>query len=214
MTIQIEEGKFYRARDGRRVGPMKRNSRAHSRFMWEAPSGHTFTAGGCIFAPAYDHHLDLVAEWTDEPAQVSDFHPAKVSLADLARNHDRWMNSASAPKSSAQQKNEPGWKMDAGKPRLDLLAPEMLFGVSEILAFGAAKYGERNWEAGMSWGRCFGALMRHMWAWWRGEKADAETGKSHLLHAGCCLMFLIAYEERAVGTDDRPKMSVDVTSEV
>lgn len=63
--------------------------------------------------------------------------------------------------------------------------------------------GERNWEKGMSWGRCFGAMMRHMWAWWGGEKVDAETGYSHLHHAAACLMFLIAYEERQIGTDDR-----------
>ena len=63
--------------------------------------------------------------------------------------------------------------------------------------------GERNWEKGMSWGRVFGAMMRHMWAWWGGQKADDETGYSHLHHAACCLMFLIAYEERKIGTDDR-----------
>lgn len=104
---------------------------------------------------------------------------------------------------AAQQKVEPGWKHDGAKPRMDLIAPEMLFGVAEVLRFGAAKYAERNWEKGMSWGRCFGALMRHMWAWWRGEANDSETGFSHLWHAACCLMFLIAYEERKIGTDDR-----------
>jgi hypothetical protein len=97
-----------------------------------------------------------------------------------------------------------GVKFDGSKPRFDLLPPEMLFGVSDILAFGAAKYGDRNWELGMNWSRVFAALMRHMWAWWRGENLDAETGKSHLWHAGCCIAFLIAYEARKTGTDDRP----------
>ena len=102
-----------------------------------------------------------------------------------------------------QQKTEPAWKQDAGKPRMDLIAPEMLFGVAEVLDFGARKYAERNWERGISWGRCFGAMMRHMWAWWRGEACDPETGFSHLSHAACCLMFLMAYEARGVGADDR-----------
>lgn len=106
-----------------------------------------------------------------------------------------------------QQKIEPGWKQDGGKARMDLIAPEMLVGTANVLAFGAAKYAERNWEKGMSWGRCFGALMRHMWAWWAGEKADPETGYSHLHHAACCLMFLIAYEERQIGSDDRAEVS-------
>ena len=65
------------------------------------------------------------------------------------------------------------------------------------------KTGDRNWEKGMKWGRVYGALMRHLWAWWRGEKADPETGMSHLWHAGCCIAFLITYEQRGIGEDDR-----------
>lgn len=102
-----------------------------------------------------------------------------------------------------QQKDQPGMKYDADKPRVDLIAPELIFGISNVLTYGAAKYAERNWELGMSWGRCFGALMRHLWAWWAGQKLDAETKQSHLHHAACCLMFLIAYEKRKIGIDDR-----------
>lgn len=74
--------------------------------------------------------------------------------------------------------------------------------------------GDRNWEKGMDWSRVFGALMRHMWAWWQGKgptnenfvfgSLDEETKRSHLWHGGCCIVFLIAYEMRGVGTDDRP----------
>lgn len=106
-----------------------------------------------------------------------------------------------------------GRKDDSGKIRMELLPPELLFSVSTILTFGAKKYEDRNWEKGMSWGRVFGALMRHLWAWWGGKgpttksfllgELDEETGHSHLWHAGCCLAFLIAYEERQIGTDDR-----------
>jgi len=98
-----------------------------------------------------------------------------------------------------------GKKFDTGKPRYDLLPPELLAAVADVLMFGASKYGERNWEKGMSWGRPFAALMRHMWAWWRGEDRDPETGLSHLAHAACCVAFLLAYECREIGTDDRPK---------
>lgn len=97
-----------------------------------------------------------------------------------------------------------GRKDDDGKARHDLLPPELSEGVAKVLAFGASKYGERNWEKGMKWGRPFAACMRHLWAWWRGEKADRETGMSHLWHAGCCIAFLIAYEARNIGVDDRP----------
>jgi len=99
-----------------------------------------------------------------------------------------------------------GIKHDQNKARYDLLPPELLEATAQVLTFGANKYGSRNWEKGMSWGRVFAAVMRHLWAWWRGERADAETGYSHLWHAACCIAFLIAYEQRQVGEDDRAKL--------
>lgn len=96
-----------------------------------------------------------------------------------------------------------GTKFDGGKVRMDLLPPELLTATATVLTFGAEKYEARNWEKGMSWGRVFGALMRHMWAWWSGQDKDEETGYSHLWHAACCLSFLIAYEQRQIGEDDR-----------
>lgn len=96
-----------------------------------------------------------------------------------------------------------GKKFDVDKLPMDLIAPEIMVALATILAFGAKKYDARNWEKGMAWGRVFGALMRHLWAWWGGEKVDPETGYSHLWHAACCIMFLIAYEQRGVGKDDR-----------
>lgn len=98
-----------------------------------------------------------------------------------------------------------GVKYDADKPRYDLIPPELLEETAIVLTYGAVKYSERNWEKGMAWHRPFGALMRHMWAWWRGENVDPETGFSHLAHAACCIAFLIAYERRRIGADDRPK---------
>lgn len=96
-------------------------------------------------------------------------------------------------------------KFDQDKVRIELFPGDVLHAISDILTFGAKKYADRNWELGMNWSRPFGALMRHMWKWFQGENLDAETGKSHLWHAGCCIVFLIAYEMRGIGTDDRPK---------
>ena len=97
-----------------------------------------------------------------------------------------------------------GHKDDTDKVRMELIPPELVVAVGDILTFGAKKYADRNWETGMNWSRVFGALMRHLWAWWAGEDKDRETGRSHLWHAGCCIAFLIAYEERGTGTDDLP----------
>ena len=98
-----------------------------------------------------------------------------------------------------------GHKDDTGKVRMELIPPELLFAVADILTFGAEKYSDRNWEAGMKWSRLFGGLMRHLWAWWGGQHKDPETGRSHLWHACACIAFLLAYEQRNTGTDDRPK---------
>ena len=97
-----------------------------------------------------------------------------------------------------------GRKDDTGKVRMELLPPELLEATAVVLTFGAKKYEDRNWEKGMKWSRVFGALMRHLWSWWKGEKCDVETGYSHLWHASCCIAFLIAYEQRQTGEDDRP----------
>lgn len=98
-----------------------------------------------------------------------------------------------------------GTKHDAGKVRMELLPPEFLNAVAEIITFGAEKYAPRDWEQGMDYGRVYGALQRHLNAWWSGQDTDDETGKSHLWHAGACLAFLITYEQRGVGKDDRPR---------
>jgi Domain of unknown function (DUF5664) len=97
-----------------------------------------------------------------------------------------------------------GHKNDQGKAPWHLLPFDALRAIVAVLGFGAKKYGDRNWEGGMDWDRPFGALMRHMSAWWQRESADPETGFSHLWHAGCCILFLIAYELRGIGRDTRP----------
>ncbi len=95
-------------------------------------------------------------------------------------------------------------KNDAGKAPWHLLPYDALGLIALVLAAGAAKYPPRNWENGADYSRFFSALMRHLTAWWGGERSDPETGLPHLAHAGCCILFLIAYEARGLGRDDRP----------
>lgn len=92
---------------------------------------------------------------------------------------------------------------DENKLPYHLLAPELLDSVCEVLAYGRQKYAERNWEKGMAWSKLFASTMRHLWAWWRRESYDRESGLNHLWHAATNIMFLIAYTARNIGTDDR-----------
>lgn len=86
-----------------------------------------------------------------------------------------------------------GLKFDDGKLPLELPPYDAIREIAKVLQFGAKKYGANNWRKGLSYSRLFGALMRHLWAWWLGEDKDPETGFSHLAHAGCCLLFLLHF---------------------
>ena len=99
-------------------------------------------------------------------------------------------------------------KLDAGKPRTDLLPPDVLMALGNVLSVGAMKYAARRWEGGMSWGRVYGAASRHLFAFWAGEDLDEETGLPHIDLALCETMFLAAYFRRKVGTDDRFKLKL------
>ena len=57
----------------------------------------------------------------------------------------------------------------------------------------------------MEWSRPLAALYRHMLAWQEGEDVDAETGLNHMAHAGCNVLFLLAYQLYGMGKDDRWK---------
>lgn len=96
-----------------------------------------------------------------------------------------------------------GIKHDVGKARFDLLPVKPLFKVVEVYTIGAKKYSDRNWEAGLKWGRVFAAMMRHAWNWWRGEKYDPKDGQHHLASVAWCALTLMEYEETHPELDDR-----------
>ncbi|MEN9763182.1 MAG: hypothetical protein RI906_3008 [Pseudomonadota bacterium] len=89
------------------------------------------------------------------------------------------------------------------KTRFDLIPFEAIGEIADVLEYGANKYEAHNWARGAEWSRYFSALCRHIFAWWGGEDKDPETGFSHLAHAGCNLLFLMTFQRRSWGTDDR-----------
>ena len=89
-----------------------------------------------------------------------------------------------------------GRKFDNDKLQYGLLPPHALKATVEVLTFGAQKYEPNNWiYVPESKQRYFDAAMRHLWAWKEGEQNDPETGKNHIAHAMCCLMFLYEHDE-------------------
>jgi hypothetical protein len=99
-----------------------------------------------------------------------------------------------------------GQHKDEGKLRYDLLPPDALREIVRILTYGSSKYADNNWASGIKYSRIFGSVMRHLWAWYGGEDMDKESGMNHLAHAGCDIMFLIAYVCRDMTVwDDRGK---------
>ncbi|KAB2694088.1 hypothetical protein F9K79_20900 [Ochrobactrum sp. Kaboul] len=74
-ALTIETGKFYRTRDGRKVGPMRRQA-----FGWVASKRIIATDQcdwyeGGNFSLYRDREHDLISEWVDEPAS-NDNRPA------------------------------------------------------------------------------------------------------------------------------------------
>lgn len=106
----------------------------------------------------------------------------------------------------ALQPEGAGRKDDSGKLRFELLPPDAIEQIVFILTKGAEKYASRNWEKGLSYGRVYGALQRHLSEFWKGNDVDKEWQAHHLAHAGCCVLFLLSYELRQMKEfDDRPQ---------
>lgn len=89
-----------------------------------------------------------------------------------------------------------GFKKDQGKQRWDLLDIRPISEVVDVLTFGANKYSDDNWkQVPNKRERYYSACMRHLSAWRMGEPDDSETGKSHLSHAICCLIFIWCFDK-------------------
>lgn len=104
-----------------------------------------------------------------------------------------------------ERKAEPGRRYDVGKLRFDLVPPEWERALAEVLTRGASKYSERNWEAGMSYSRCYAAVRRHLNAFWSGKDVDAESGLHHLAHAAWGCLAILSYVKTHPEFDDRVK---------
>jgi hypothetical protein len=101
------------------------------------------------------------------------------------------------PETGAQKCSKP--------ERFDLIPVESLEELARVYAYGSSKYADHNWCRGYRWGLSFAAMMRHAWAFWRGEDLDQESGLPHMAHAAWHCFTLIWFTNHMPNKDDRYK---------
>lgn len=115
---------------------------------------------------------------------------------DFLRNVDEGILVMDYMKENLKASSVQGVKYDDDKPRWELLPFRAVKEVVEVLTYGSKKYADDNWKiVPEARKRYISAAFRHLTDWAGGEKKDSETGKSHLAHAICCLLFLLWFEQ-------------------
>ena len=91
-----------------------------------------------------------------------------------------------------------------GKVPLDLLEPAADREIALAMAFGAAKYGIRNYVETPINARVYvAAIRRHVAAWLEGEEVAADSGLHHLAHVGANVHVVMAAMKAGTFVDDR-----------
>ena len=116
---------------------------------------------------------------------------------------------AQHPLQKEKQKRAEALKFDSDKPGMDLLPVAAKREIAAVFDFGAKKYARHNWRNGFNYSRLIAAAERHIDFFNDGEDLDPESGKSHLAHAGCCIMMLLESVLKGYGTDHRFKNGMD-----
>lgn len=93
--------------------------------------------------------------------------------------------------------------------RYDLIPPEALAEIAACFGKNLEKYendenGKANYELGMPYSWHMRAALTHIEKWRSGVDFDEDDDIHHLAHAATLLMFLLTYQARDIGTDDRP----------
>ncbi len=81
-------------------------------------------------------------------------------------------------------------RYNTGKLKWSLVDFDSLEDMVKVLNFGAEKYEPNNWKKGLNTKQISDSLMRHLFAFLRGEDIDKESGLPHTGHIMCNAMFL------------------------
>lgn len=106
-------------------------------------------------------------------------------------------------------------KHDANKThRPELLPHEALMEVIEVFTDGAKEYSDHGWRGGIYYSRLYGAALRHIIDFWRGNTIDEKSGSPALAHAIANLMMLLEmdsdWDDRSREYDKNDELSVIV----
>ena len=102
-----------------------------------------------------------------------------------------------------KKKEEQALRYNDGKLRWSLIDWESLEEMVKVLEIGSEKYDDHNWKKGLPFNEVSESLLRHMFAFMKGEDNDKESGKLHLAHVMCNAMFLIYMHREKPEFDNR-----------
>ena len=154
---------------------------------------------------------EKIPEWTDD--QVEAFEKAFKSKGTLPTWWPKsgYFKPEDLPKKpdSFEQalidRDKQALRYNEGKLQWSLVDYESLEGLVRVLEYGATKYAPHNWKKGMPVTQVTESLMRHLFAFLRGEDVDPESGCRHISHVMCNAMFLEYIMREKPHFDDRYK---------
>ena len=94
-------------------------------------------------------------------------------------------------------------RYNSGKLQWSLVDFDALEDMVRVLEFGAKKYDADNWKKGLQTNEIAESMMRHLFAYLRGEDIDPESGLPHTGHIMCNAMFLSYMQKFAPKFDGR-----------
>jgi len=155
-------------------------------------------AEGLALLPGWERSVGATAEaaiakWRGIPVYL---YPSMVLLEE--------------PESAETRITDPltGGQKGSKLERFDLIPPEPLEELARVYGMGALKYEDNNWQKGYAWKLSFAAMMRHAWAFWRGEDKDPESGCKHLAHcAWHCMTMMWFMDHHKAGDSRKPNQA-------
>lgn len=159
------------------------------------------SCGGCLF----NHEATGRCTVSGGPAdyrcrRYQEHHPDWEVPTEVAKGFEKFSEQA------AQQSAEGrGLRFNAGKVRVDLVPPDAIWALAQLMTVNSHKYPDRNWEKGMPISEVLASCERHLLALKAGEDIDPTDNQPHAVKIMWNGMALTSYLLRGIGTDDRVK---------